>query len=73
VNKKAVDKVLKAKPAKSIFSPIPNVNRKTAFNKPIKNPKIVWIEPKLKFQVKCLELDHFGVMRHPSFKGLLPR
>jgi hypothetical protein len=23
-------------------------------------------------EVKYLELDHFGVMRHPSFKGLLP-
>jgi hypothetical protein len=36
---------MKAKPAKSIFLPIPNVNRKTPFNKPIKKPKIVWIQP----------------------------
>jgi len=71
VNKKALDRVLKAKPAKSIFSPIPNVNRKTGFNKPIKKPKIVWIQPELWCEVKYLELDHFGVMRHPSFKGLL--
>jgi len=72
VTKTTVDKILKAKPTKSIFSPLPKVNRKSPFNKPIKNPKIVWIEPKLKCQVKYLELDHFGVMRHPSFKGLLP-
>jgi bifunctional non-homologous end joining protein LigD len=71
VPKPAIDKILKAKPAKSVFSPLPKVNRKSAFNKPIKNPRIVWIEPKLKCQVKYLELDHFGVMRHPSFKGLL--
>ena len=71
VNKRVLDKVLKAKPAKSIFSPIPNVNRKTAFNKPIKKPKIVWIQPEIWCEVKYLELDHFGVMRHPSFKGLL--
>jgi len=71
VNKKAIDKVLKAKPTKSIFSPIPKVNRKTPFNKPIKKPKIVWIQPELWCEVKYLELDHFGVMRHPSFKGLL--
>ena len=72
VPRPAIDKILKSKPAKSVFSPLPKVNRKTPFNKPIKNPKIVWIEPKLKCQVKYLELDHFGVMRHPSFKGLLP-
>lgn len=71
VTKTALDKVLKAKPAKSIFSPIPNVNRKSAFNEPIKNPKVVWIKPKLKCQVRYLELDHFGIMRHSSFKGLL--
>jgi bifunctional non-homologous end joining protein LigD len=73
VNEKAIDKVLKAKPAKSIFSPIPKVNRKSAFNKPIKKPKIVWIQPELWCEVKYLELDHFGVMRHPSFKGLLSK
>ena len=71
VTKNAFDKIFQAKRAKSIFSPLPTLNRKTAFRSPIKNPKIVWIKPELKCEVKYLELDHFGVMRHPSFKGLI--
>lgn len=71
VTKDTLQKVFQAKRSKSIFSPLPAVNRKTAFRSPIKNPKIVWIKPELKCQVKYLELDHFGLMRHPSFKGLI--
>jgi len=36
--------------------------KKTGFNKPIKKPKIVWIQPGLWCEIKYLELDHFGVM-----------
>jgi bifunctional non-homologous end joining protein LigD len=57
--------------SKSIFKPEPKVNRKTPFSNPIKNPKIVWIKPTLRCKVKYLELDKSGIMRHPSFKGLL--
>jgi len=55
---------------RSIFSPVPIVNVKTPFRTPVKNGQIVWLNP-LKCQVKYLELDRFGVMRHASFKGLL--
>ena len=71
VTKSALNKVLQSKRGKSIFSPVPNVNAKTAFRNPIKNPKVVWIKPQLKCRVKYLELDHFGIMRHPSFTGLI--
>jgi ATP-dependent DNA ligase len=56
---------------RSIFKPEPKVNRKTAFSIPIKNPKIVWIRPTLRCRVQYLELDQSGIMRHPSFKGLI--
>jgi len=71
VTKLALNKVFKAKRSKSIFSTIPNVNARTAFRTPIKKPKVVWIKPDLQCEIKCLEFDHFGLMRHPSFKGLL--
>jgi len=56
---------------KPIFSAVPNVNRKTLFRDAIKNPQIVWIKPELKCEVRYSELDRFGIMRHPSFKGLV--
>ena len=56
---------------RSIFSPVPIVNVKTPFRTPIKNPAIVWLKPELRCEVKYLELDRFGLMRHASFKGLL--
>src|SRR5215831_2260649 len=55
---------------RSIFSAVPIVNVKTPFRTPIKNFEIVWLYP-LKCEVKYLELDRFGIMKHPSFKGLL--
>ena len=70
ISKSTLNKVLQAKRSKSIFSPVPNVNAKTAFRTPINKPKVVWIKPDLKCEIRCL-VDHFGVMRHPSFKGLL--
>lgn len=64
-------KVYEAKTTKkSIFSPVPNVNVKTPFRTPIKNVDVVWLNPELKCEVKYLELDRFGIMRHPSFEGL---
>lgn len=71
VTEETLQKVFQAKRSKSIFSPLPMVNRRTAFRTPINNPKIVWIKPELNCQVKYLELDRFGIMRHPSFKSLL--
>ena len=56
---------------RSIFSPVPIVNVKTPFRTPIKNPGIVWLKPALKCEVKYLELDRFGMMRHASFKGII--
>ena len=47
---------------------IPSGGSSDPFNQ---RPKVVWIQPELWCEVKYLELDHFGVMRHPSFKGLL--
>jgi bifunctional non-homologous end joining protein LigD len=65
-----VKKILEAKRTmKSIFSPLPNVNKKSPFRTPLENPVIVWLKP-LECEVKYLELDRFGIMRHPSFKGL---
>jgi bifunctional non-homologous end joining protein LigD len=56
---------------KPIFSTVPIVNRKSPFRTPIKNPEVVWIKPELKCEVRYLELDRFGVMRHASFKGFI--
>jgi bifunctional non-homologous end joining protein LigD len=55
---------------KSIFATLPKVNRKGIFRTPIKNPEIVWIKPQFNCEVKFLELDFTGEMRHASFKGL---
>ncbi len=64
-------KVFDAKTSKkSIFSTVPIVNIKSPFRTPIKNAEVIWLKPELKCEVKYLELDRFGVMRHPSFKGL---
>ena len=72
VGVQTLKKVLQAKTTKKpIFSEVPIVNRKSLFRPPIKNPEIVWIRPELKCEVKYLELDRFGIMRHPSFKGLM--
>ena len=72
VGMQTLKKVFEAKTtAKSPFSPVPNVNRKSPFRNPIKNPEIVWIKPELKCEVKYLELDRFGIMRQASFKGLI--
>jgi bifunctional non-homologous end joining protein LigD len=65
-------KVLEAKKTKKpIFAQEPKVNSKSPFRSPIKNPEIVWLRPGLKCQVKYLELDRFGLMRHASLKGLI--
>ena len=56
---------------KSIFNPAPNVNKKAAFRNKIKNPEVIWLEPTMKCNVKYLELDKYGMMRHASFKGLV--
>ena len=74
VGTQTLKKVLEAKTTtKSIFYPLPNVNRKSHIHTPIKNPQIVWLEPDLKCEVRYLELDRFGVMRHASFKGFLDK
>jgi ATP-dependent DNA ligase len=36
----------------------------------IKKPEVIWLQPDIKCNVKYLELDKFGMMRHASFKGL---
>jgi ATP-dependent DNA ligase len=41
VTRAALNKVFQAKRSRSIFSPVPNVNIKTAFRNPIKRPKVV--------------------------------
>ena len=65
-------KVFEAKKTKRpMFSQVPKVNSKSPLRSPIKNPEIVWLKPGLKCQVKYLELDRFGLMRHASFKGLI--
>ena len=72
VGLQTLKKVFEATTSKnSIFSPVPIVNVKTPFRTLIKNPSIVWLKPELKCEVKYLELDRFGMMRHASFKRLL--
>jgi len=72
VGLQTLKKVFEATTSKnSIFSPVPIVNVKTPFRAPIKNSAIVWLKPELKCEVKYLELDRFGMMRHASFKRLL--
>jgi ATP-dependent DNA ligase len=73
VSPHARKKIIGAKTLKkSIFSPEPKVNRKTAFSNPIRNSKVVWLKP-IRCRVKFLELDQSGIMRHPSFKGIVSR
>jgi bifunctional non-homologous end joining protein LigD len=72
VGKQTLKKVFEAKTTRRpIFSPVPNVNAKSPFRTPIKNVEIVWLKPELKCEVKYLELDRFGIMRHASFKGII--
>jgi len=72
VGQQTLKKVLESKTTnKPIFSPVPNVNRSSPFRNPIKNPQIVWLKPELKCEVQYLELDRFGIMRHPTFKRLV--
>ena len=73
VGPKTIEKIVtKGKKATtSIFNKTPRVNRKGIFRTPIKNPEIVWIKPHFNCEVKFLELDFAGEMRHASFKGLI--
>lgn len=73
VGPKTIKKILTKgqRTTRSIFSPIPKVNRRGVFREPIKNPKVVWLKPQFKCEVKFLELDFTGEMRRASFKGLL--
>jgi bifunctional non-homologous end joining protein LigD len=65
-------KVLEAKKTRTpVFATVPKVNRKTPFRSPIRNAEIVWIKPELKCEIKYLELDQYGLMRHACFKGLI--
>jgi bifunctional non-homologous end joining protein LigD len=74
VGPKTVKKILTygKRTTKSVFAVPSKVNRKGVFRTPIKNPEIVWIKPQFNCEVKFLELDFTGEMRHASFKGLLP-
>jgi len=45
--------------------------KKAVFRTPIKNPEVVWLKPQFNCEVKFLELDFTGEMRHASFKGLI--
>jgi hypothetical protein len=56
---------------KSIFTPVPNVNKQVPFRKKIKKPDVMCLEPSIRCFGKYLDLDKFGKMRHASFKGLL--
>jgi bifunctional non-homologous end joining protein LigD len=61
-----------AKPkSASIFNKVPNVNAKLPFRDQIKNPEVIWLEPDIRCRVKYLELDSYGLMRHPVFNGLI--
>jgi len=73
INKAALHTILQKGSAceKSIFSPEPPVNRNSPFRKKIKQAEIIWLEPTLKCNVKYLELDKFGMMRHASFRELV--
>ena len=74
VGMQTIKKVFEAKTTtKSIFSPVPNVNKKSPVRPSLKNPQIVWLKPELKCEVKYLELDRFGVMRHATFKGFVDK
>jgi bifunctional non-homologous end joining protein LigD len=71
VGEQTLKKVFQAKTTnRPIFSQLPNVNKKSPLRNPIKNPQVIWLKPELKCEVRYLELDRFGVMRHASFKGL---
>jgi bifunctional non-homologous end joining protein LigD len=72
VGPKTIEKIVtKGQKLKSIFNKTPKVNRKGIFRTPIKNPEIVWLKPQFTCEVKFLELDFAGEMRHASFKGLI--
>lgn len=63
--------VSKARPVrKSIFTPEPKVNKQGPFRQKIKNAEIIWLDPSIKCNVKYLELDRFGMMRHASLRGV---
>ena len=69
---KTIEKVIQAKTVRnSIFHPVPKVNSRTPFRQPIKNAELVWLKPELRCEVKYLEIDSYGVMRHASFKRLI--
>jgi bifunctional non-homologous end joining protein LigD len=55
----------------SIFSPVPKINAKMPFRDKIKNPEIIWLNPDIRCEVKYLELDNYGLMRHAAFKGVI--
>ena len=73
VGPKTVKKILTygKRTTKSVFTVPPKVNRKGIFRTPIKNHEIVWIKPQFNCEVKFIELDFAGEMRHASFKGLI--
>jgi len=73
VGAKTIEKILTHgnRTRKSIFTKTPKVNRKGIFREPIKNPEIVWLKPQFNCEVKFLELDFAGEMRHASFRGLI--
>ncbi|HET9825641.1 MAG TPA: RNA ligase family protein [Chitinophagaceae bacterium] len=69
---KTIEKVIQTKRIKtSIFSPVPKVNARTPFRQPIKNAELIWLKPELRCEVKYLEIDSYGMMRHASFKWLI--
>jgi bifunctional non-homologous end joining protein LigD len=72
LNRKSLYHILSTAKAtkQSIFSPVPNVNKQLPFRTKIKKASVIWLQPTIKCQVKYLELDKFGMMRHAIFKGL---
>jgi bifunctional non-homologous end joining protein LigD len=54
---------------KPVYKKAPNVNSRTPFRDPIKNPEVIWLKP-YACQVKYLELDQYKMMRHASLVDL---
>jgi bifunctional non-homologous end joining protein LigD len=65
------DILSKLKPAKSIpFEKTPDPNKATRFRR-ASTDMIYWVKPEVKCLIRYSEITNDGLMRHPSFKGLI--
>ncbi len=63
-----------AKSAAEVRAKLEPLLRKThALSHPLRKPKARWIEPRFEAEVEYLEFSNDGMLRHPSFRGLMKR